>query len=189
MNDLLFDPPWYGPVLVAAIAIFLLYQGVKLLKNDLKMAGLVAAVLAAAWLVAAAYIETGKEIAARQTRELAAAVDAKDWARFKTFLDPKARFAMYANRDELTAGVQATAEKVGVKDIVISDVAVQQVPGGYDVSFAATASIGEIDRRVPTNWKFSWAKDDAGKELLHHIEALPSAGMGNDPVMSHFAKP
>ena len=189
MKDLLFDPPWYLPVLLAGVALILLYQGVKLIKNELKIAGVIAAVLAATWLVVGNYFETGKEIAARQTRELVAAVDAKDWVKFKSLLDPKARFAMYANRDELTQGAQNTVEKVGVKDIVVSGVEVGEEPGGYTITFTATGNIGAIDQRAPTNWKFLWVKGDGDKEYLYRIEALPSAAMGTEPVMTRLAKP
>jgi hypothetical protein len=188
MKDWLFDPPWWAPIFAAMVALVLLYQGVQTAKNAFKLAGVIVAGLAAGWMVLSSYVETGKEVAIRQTKELAAAVDKRDWNKFKSLIDPNARFAIYANRDELVEGAAKTVEKVGVKDIVVNNFTAVELPGGYDVTFTATASIGVIDQRAPTNWKLTWVKAPNGTELLNQVEALPSATMGTDPVMDRLAK-
>jgi len=186
MKEWLFNPPWYAPVLLAGVALVLLYQGVQTTKNNLKVAGLVAAVLAAAWIGLSTWIETDREVVERQTRELAAAVNDRDWAKFKSLLDPKVTFYAYSGRDQLTAKAEQSADIVGVKDIVVSGIDVIDEPGGCTSTFMATATVNE--GRRPTNWKFSWAKDSSGKELLYRIDILPSIGVSPDQVTQRLVK-
>jgi len=186
MKEWLFNPPWYAPVLLAGVALVLLYQGVQTTKKNLKIAGLATAVLAVGWIVLSAMIETDREVVERQTRELATAVNDRDWAKFKSLLDPKVTFYAYSGRDQLTQKAEQSADIVGVKDIVVSGIDVTDEPGGCTATFMATATVNE--GRQPTNWKFSWAKDPSGKELLYRIDVLPSIGVSPDQITGRLVK-
>ncbi|MGN6506112.1 MAG: hypothetical protein ACTHM6_11170 [Tepidisphaeraceae bacterium] len=190
MTDFLFDPPWYLPVTLGLIAVILLYQGLARQVRNLKIAGAAAGLLAVAVVLIGHFYETDQERVIAETRELVMSVDQRDWKTFKSLLDPQVRFAMYAGRDQLTAGAEKTVEQVGVKNIGIGGIETKAVPGGYDVTFTATADIDIGAHRAPTNWKFSWAKEPGQHRfVLYRIEPLPNPQFGTEPVLTRLARP
>ena len=186
--DLLFDPPWTVFAVLGLVAAVLLYTGNARADRRILAAGVAAVVVAVLVYVVGRLVETDREKVLRETRDVAAAVDRRDWKAFSALLDPKVSFEFYGGRDELSRGVATTVERVGVKNITLGDLAASAEPGGYTVDFVATADIDAAGRRAPTNWRFSWAK--AGDQfLLYRIQPLPSATFGTEPVTSRLARP
>ncbi len=186
MPEFLASPPWYLPTTFAAVAVVLLMQGNNRQDKRLKTAGLVSAIIAVAIYVVGYAFESGRETAIRKTQELTAAVDQRDWATFKSLLDPQVRFWNYNGQDNLTTGAEKSAEGVGVKNISVSISEIKEEPGSYIVDFSATADIDAIGRRMPTNWRFHWAKSDF---LLYRIDYVPNPQFGEDAVFSRLVPP
>ena len=190
MTDLLFDPPWYLLIGLLLAGLFLVYNGLTRQAANLKWAGVAALIAGIALYVAGRVFETGIERVSRETRELVQAADQRDWKTFSRLLDPSVRFAIYAGRDQLTAGAAKTMDQVGVKNVTVGNMEVKPEPGGYTVSFTATADIEVTSRRAPTDWKFFWAKDRAGDGyLVYRVEPLPNRQFGTEPVLSRLATP
>lgn len=187
MPEWLANPPWYIPVVLGLAACALLYQGNNLLNKKLKWTGLGLAVVAVLILLVSSALESGRERVIRHTRELADAVERRDWPSFRALLDPKVSFVWYKGADELTRGAEKSADQVGVKNITLSGMEIKDEPGGYVVDFMATADI-DIGPRAPTNWRFYWAKNDDDSYSLYRIELLPNQQFGTDPVLSRLAK-
>ena len=187
MTDWLFDPPWYEPATLLLVGIVLLYQGINRTSRGMIISGVIAALLAIGVFLTGYFVETDQERVIRETKELVQAADQRNWAAFKSLLDPQVRFAIYAGRDQLTAGAQKTIEAVDAKNVTAGAFETTAVPGGYDVTFTATADIDIGAHRAPTNWKFSWAKAPDGKTfLLYRIEPLPNAQFGTEPVLTRL---
>ncbi|MDB5327043.1 MAG: hypothetical protein JWM57_2612 [Phycisphaerales bacterium] len=190
MNDLLFDTPWYLIIGLALLGAVMLYRGINRRMGGLKWAGLAAVVVAIAAVVLSRLVETGSERVTRQTRELVAAADSRDWKGFARHLDPKVSFLFYAGREQLTSGAAKTMDAVGVKNVTVGNFEVKPEPGGYTVTFTATADVNMMPQRPPTNWKFLWAKDPASDGyLLYRIEKLPDPQFGTEPVTSRLVRP
>ena len=190
MTELLFDTPWYLVIGLALLGLIMLYYGINRRLAGLKWAGLAAVVVAIVAVVLSRLVETGTERVTRQTRELVAAADDRDWKGFARQLDPKVSFLFYSGRDQLTSGAAKTMDAVGVKNVTLSNFEVKAEPGGYTVTFTATADIRELPQRPPTYWKFLWAKDPAGDGyLLYRIEKLPDPQFGTEPVTSRLVRP
>lgn len=190
MSQLFFDTPWYLIVGLALLGAIMVYHGLSRNLAGLRWAGLATLGLAVAALVVSRLVETGPERVTRQTHELVTAADKGDWKAFSAALDPKVSFLFYDGREELTRGAQKTMETVGVKNISLGNFEVVPEPGGYTVTFTATADINAIAHRAPTNWKFLWAKDPAGNGyLLYRIEKLPDPQFGTEPVTSRLVRP
>ena len=194
MHDFLAAPPWYLPVVVAFGAIALMAQGNARLNKKLKNAGLALSAVAGLIVLTSYMLESGREKATRLTREIASAVDARDWEKFDALLDPKVRFSpIYNGKAELSAGAKKSADAVGVKDISLTGIDVRDEPGGYTVTFMATADVTTGGgRRVPTNWKFYFGTSstgDADSMLLYRIEALPGQLLGSEPIIQRLVRP
>jgi hypothetical protein len=202
MYEFFASPPWYLPVVIAFAAIACLAQGNARMSKKTKRMGLALSAVAGLLVLTAYVLESGREQAIRLTREIAAAVDERDWATFDARLDPKVRFApIYNGKAELSAGAKKSAEAVDVKNISLSGIDVQAEPGGYTVTFLATADITTgSGRRVPTNWKFYFAdsnsddKNDSNSAskntmLLYRIDVLPGQLLGSEPVIQRLVRP
>lgn len=186
MYELIANPPWYVPTILAAVAVIFLMQGNNRQNKRLKLAGLGCAVAAVVVYVASYLIESPHEKVTRQTQELAAAVDTRDWDKFAALLDPKVKFWMYNGRDVFRERAEQTAENVGIKNISLSNLTIKDEPGSYIVDFTAAADIGELGHRMPTNWRFHWGASDY---LLYRIDYVPSERVNEDAVFSRMVRP
>lgn len=187
MPEWLANPPWYIPVALGLLAMILLYQGNNLTNKNMKWAGLGLALVAALVLTLGSILESGRERVARNTREIATAVENRDWKLFRSLLDPNVNFVWYKGADPLTKGAEKSADQVNVKNITVSGLEVKDEPGGHVVDFMATADV-DIGPRAPTNWRFYWGKNDDGSFSLYRIELLPNQQFGTDSVLSRLVK-
>lgn len=186
MYELIANPPWYVPTILAAVAVIFLMQGNNRQNRRLKYAGLGFAVSAALVYAVSHFLESPHERVARQTEEFAAAVDRREWDKFSALLDPKVKFWMYDGKDPLRQGAEKSAEAVGVKDITLSNMLIKDEPGVYVVDFSASADIDRMPQRIPTNWRFYW---DADTFLLYRIENIPNPQFGQDAIFSRLVRP
>jgi hypothetical protein len=189
--DLLSDPPWYLPVGLAVVAIILLFQGNNRQNKRMKYVGLGLAVAAALLLVLGQVLESDGEKVIRHTRELADAVDKRDWKTFESLLDPKVKFdaVQYLNKDLLVTGAQKSAERSNVRELTVGGLEAKREVDSYIVDFTATATVDGTTTRIPTNWRFHWGKNAAGNDyVLYRIEYVANQ-FGSDAVLSRMAKP
>lgn len=190
MTDLLFDPPWYLLIGLAMAGTVLIFNGLSRQAAGVKWAGVATLVAAVALFLLGRLIETGAERVTRETNEIVSAADRRDWKAFSALLDPKASFASYGGRDQLTRGAMKTMDSVGIHNVAISGIEARPEPGGYTVTFTATADVAAMPQRAPTNWKFLWVKDRTSDNyLLLTITPLPSQQFGTEPVIERLAKP
>lgn len=189
MPELIAAPPWYLPSAVAVIALILLFQGNRLQSKPMRNIGLACAMLATVVMALGHFLESDREIVERRTRELASAVDRRDWQAFGDLLDPKVSFEKYyVDKASLLSGAQATAERVGVKNITVTGLDTKYEANAYQVDFTASADIDIFNGgRAPTNWRFFWAKSpQTGEFLLFDIRAMPNRQFGTEAVTSRL---
>src|SRR5215210_828280 len=122
MTDLIFDPPWYLPVAVAALGIYVFVFGNRRQEGKIRTVGGAIFLLAIALFLVGRFVDTDREKAVKRTRELIASVETHDWNKMRGLLDPKASVAtphdaVYGDRDMIVAGAQAATEQFGIKNI------------------------------------------------------------------------
>jgi hypothetical protein len=186
MYEMIANPPWYVPTILAAVAVIFLMQGNNRQNKELKFAGLGFAIAAALVYAVSHFLESPHERVVRQTEEVAAAVDKREWDRFAALLDPKVKFWLYDGKEALRINAERSAESVGVKDITLSNMVIKDEPGAHIIHFSAAADIDRAGRRIPTNWRFHW---DADTYLLYRIDHVPNPTFGDDAVFSRLVKP
>src|SRR4051812_4187912 len=93
------NPPWTVLGGLAAAGVLLLFYALtQALKKLLKL-GVLLLAAAVIWFVVGRLVESGPERAVRETKEVVAAADKRDWAKFKSLLDPKVKFAIFGDRE------------------------------------------------------------------------------------------
>ncbi|MGC4033420.1 MAG: hypothetical protein QM754_17160 [Tepidisphaeraceae bacterium] len=156
----------------------------------MKNAGVIAMAVAILLFVVGKFVETGPEKVTRLTGEFAESVEKRNWSRFEELLDPNVTFDIYGNRALLVAGAKMSVVNNEVKNISTSGFDVKAEPGGYIVTFMATADIEKAAYRTPTNWKFFWAKAATPDGYqIYRIDPLGGPGVPEEAVSQRLARP
>jgi hypothetical protein len=182
MHDLL-SPPWWLSVLVLIVGVILFYFGNANRKSAIRLAGAVVLLLAVVMFLLGYFVETDLEKTRRLTRELVAAVPAKNWVEMGSLLDPDATLAVasgqpiFSGRDNLIQGAKADTDRWTVKSVAISSIKSTQDGSGnilVDIDTFAEAD-NPMGQKVPSSWRFTW--DKTGDEWhVHKIECTKLAG-------------
>lgn len=180
--DLLFDTPWWLPTILAGLGLALLAIGNNRQERKLLWVGGLLALVGVLIAVISYLVETDVEKVISRTRLLANAVDKRDWATFRSLLDPKTSFSYYPNREELVEGARKTADYIGLKSVRLTSVQARQTDTLITVDVDAL-SVQErtLDRPVLTSWRLYW-QDFGNGWFLHRIEVLPNKTIGPEQV-------
>jgi hypothetical protein len=174
MTELLFDPPWYLPAVVAALGIYLFIHGNRRQDSKIRAVGAGVALLAVALFSVGRVMETDREIAERRSRAVVDAVEKHDWNGLRNLLDPKASVAVpngvvYSNRDVIVGGAQAATEQFGVKNIRILSLTSRQDDTMITVDIDALSDQGMTGQPFPTSWQFEWQELSGGWTLMRIV--------------------
>src|SRR4051812_8114590 len=99
MNDLIFDTPLWLLGLLVVVGAALWWSGNNRQDKTLKRLGLVVLLAGVLLGVVSYLVDTDKEGAARQTRQIVSAAERRDWDAFGKLLDPRTHVMIYNNRD------------------------------------------------------------------------------------------
>lgn len=164
MTDLLFATPWWLLGAIVIIGITLFVSGNRRQHAGVRLAGVLVVLLAVALLLLSYFVETDKEKASHDTREVVAAVQDADWSKLKSLLDPHASLVtvlgtVYKNRDDLIQGAQAAADRYALKSVTIRSLDATQDQAGIAVDLDVfSVQDATMDRPVPSSWRFDWEK-------------------------------
>ena len=189
MNDLLLDPSWWmlAVALIAGVALW--WQGNQRQDKTLKRVGLGVLLLGVVWASVSWFIDTPKEGAERRTRQIVNAVEGRDWQRLRSLLDERTAFRpIYNNRDDLVEGARATADQIGLRNVRILGMNVQQKDTVILVDFRA---LSEQDRtggqNTVTDWQFDYQNRGGGWKL-YEIRPLRSEQVNPDQIIANLAR-
>jgi hypothetical protein len=183
MHDLL-SPPWWLSVLVLIVGVILFYFGNANRKSAVRLAGAVVLLLAVVMFLLGYFVETDLEKTRRLTRELVAAVPAKNWVTMTNLLDPdaslwvaSAQSALYSGRDNLVGGAKASADRWTIKSVGITSI--KSTPDGSGNILVDIDTMADSDAamgyKAPSSWRFTW--DKTGDEW--HVHKIECTKLGN----------
>jgi hypothetical protein len=175
MTDLIFDPPWYLPVGIAALGIYLFVHGNRRQQAKLRGAGLGVLALAVALFTAGYFLDTDREKAEKGTRALIDAVERHDWDKMRSLLDDSAsvsvpRGPVYGNRDLIIGGAQAATEQYGVSNIrTLSMQSKQDASGIVTIDIDVLSDQKFTGQMFPTSWQFEWHEFSDGWKIVNIV--------------------
>jgi hypothetical protein len=174
MTELLFDPPWYLPVAIAALGVYLFVYGNRRQDTKLRAVGGGVLLLAVGLFVLGRVMQTDREVAEDRTRQLVAAVEKRDWPAMTALLDPKASVGtpngpVYSSRDQIIAGAQAATERFGIKNIRLTSLTSRQDDTAITVDLDALSEQGFTGQPFPTSWQFEWQERADGWRLMRIV--------------------
>lgn len=169
MNDLLFDVPWWIPILLAVIGIALFLRGNAQQKSNVRTTGLAVFALAVGWFLLSFFVDTDKEKAQKGTKVLLQSVVDGDWTKFQSMLTPQASVTVLGQSTGVTGAenvksmAQAGAEAIHLTGASMRSAEAEQ-DGPLIQIKAQVVSIEALPEAptMPSTWQFTWENTPAG---------------------------
>jgi hypothetical protein len=174
--DLISETPWWLPTSVAMLGVILFVTGNNRRDKNLRFAGVSAIGLALLLAVVSYLLESDREVCVRQTKELAAAIDKRDWNAMDNLLSPDVSFMYWRGRRDLVEGTKWAATHFDLKSLRLTGLEANQVGRTINVGFQAGANFQDAPVTI-TNWKVGWEKS-GNRWLMTNIDFLGGPGMG-----------
>src|SRR5437762_727944 len=174
--DLISETPWWLPTSLALLGVVLFVTGNNRQDKNLRFAGVSAIALAFLLALVSYLLESDREVCVRQSRELAAAVDKRDWAAMDALLSPDVSFMSWRGHRELVEGTKWAADHFELKGLRLSGLEANQTGRTINVGFQAGANFRDAPVTI-TNWKVQWEKT-GDHWLLTNIDFLGGPGLG-----------
>lgn len=163
MTNLLFDTPWWLPVVLAVAGVAMFISGNARQKLAVRNGGIAVLLLTIGLMAMSYFVDTDREMAIQRSRELVAAVDKQDWTRLSSLLDPRSSFNKYGNREELTEGARRSAEQFGLKSASVLTIDAKQTDSLITVDLVGmSVQSATMDRPLNSVWQMDWQKSRDG---------------------------
>ncbi len=183
MSDLIFATPWWLPTGLIVVGVILVVGGNGRQQKGTRNAGVGLLVVAVVVVLLSHFVDTDRKRAARQTKELIAAVQDRDWSKMTALLDDDATVStpfgqLYGNRREIVDEAKALSERHGLKAVGGSMVRETQDNAGIVVLMDTSATVdagGMGAYPVPSVWEFDW-QETAGEWHVHQITCVSIGG-------------
>lgn len=191
--DLIFDAPWWLYVVPAAIGLAMAYFGLRKGDGTLRNVGLIALVVGVAILVVSMVVETDTEVVARQSKELVASVEQRDWARLSSLMEEGAAVTManigdiYTSRDQIVQACRSRTEDSNVTALAVTALEAKK-DGASLISAAIQIYVTAGDRPLPTEWRLDWARGADGRWLIREITAVQIGNVRASDMRSFFPR-
>lgn len=170
--DLLFDAPWWLPLLLGAIGIAIWVSGNRRRDAALMWIGGGVVVLGISVLAVSYLVETEKEQAESATRRLVAAVVANEPAVVREILHPQARLAVvgqnvqYQDREQIAQAVGMAHDRFGLTDARITSMQTEQSGPVITLTInVVTTQEATMARPLPSRWQFQFEQRAQGWSL------------------------
>lgn len=188
MFDTLFDPPWWLPAGLLAVAAYLFWSGNRRQDSTLRSAGLVGLLLGLLVIGTAYFVDTPTESAVKKTKAFVRAVDGRDWPTFDALLDAKTNVLIYRGKAQISAGIQKSVDLIGLKKVNLLGTEARRAQSLITVDINCLSEQDIQPYPTPTNWRFSW-QFDGNAWYLARVEYLPRENLPNDAITNRLARP
>jgi hypothetical protein len=188
MKDLLFDTPLWLLGLLVIVGAALWWSGNNRQDKTLKRVGLAVFLVGVLLGVVSYFVDTDKERAVRQTKQIVSAVERRDWDALGKLLDPRTHVMIYNNRDDIVAGARVTADAIGLKSLHIigSDVEQKDTLINVDIKVLSEQE-RSFGRPITTSWRFVY-QDFGGGWRLDTVEPLRSDEMNPEQIRANLQR-
>src|SRR5450432_2851553 len=187
LSQWLFETPWWLPTSFIVVGIVVFLAGNRRQEKNVMRCGIVIALLGITIALVSWFVETDTEKVVSRTKQLVAAVNNKDWEKFRSLLDPQTSFYMYHNREQLVAGAQATAETIGLQSVRITGMDTEK----HDTLIVVNVrAYSEQDKTGPTvtDWQLQWQNLGNGW-LLNNIQPLSNPQVNEREIEQRLVQP
>jgi hypothetical protein len=195
MSDLLLDVPWWLFLSLAIIGGIVGYTGVTKRQKGSMYAGLLLILMALSLKAVSYFVETDKQICARQTAELVTCVQKRDWATFDSLLEDDVVLGTSAaplvtGHRQLVDAAKEDTDRYKLTGVSARVSNVQQDATGVIVDINASSDqtvLPGMSATVPSGWKLTWEK--VGRQWMLHEITCTKIGNSGAGEMARYLKP
>ena len=191
MTDLIFQTPWWLPTLIAVAGVVIFVTGNARVENRLRTAGLAIVGLAILLAVVSYFVDTPREKAVKQSRELCYAFERADWPKMTSILDKSTAVTVlgntiYPTRDQIIAAAKQAHERYGFKTVRVLSASAEQQDTLITVDLVLlTEQSSAIVQTLNSEWQFVWEKHQEGW-ILTEVRAVKIGNVTGDGMKSMF---
>lgn len=161
MSEWLFNAPLWLPICLTGIGLVLLYFGNLRREKSTMRLGLGLLVVAGCLALLGWLVTTDREAVELQTRRLVQSVRDRDFTTLALLMDEdvqlKAVVTLYRGRGELTAGAQATLDRIGLRSVTILGMELQPAAGRrFEVFVNALSEQDIAPYPMTTSWRIDF---------------------------------
>jgi hypothetical protein len=178
MRDFVFDTPYWFLGLLAVAGVGLLVSGNSRQESRLRLAGLLVLLLGVILALVSHFVDTDKEIVAKRTREVVAAVEHKDRATLDRLLHPRASM-LWMTKPDILNKVSTAVDDYHLQNVRVGSMEVDQPNPNEiqaNISVSAHVETGGWAGDPPSTWLLVWERADQGW-LLRDIKAVKLPGI------------
>jgi len=193
VRDLLFETPWYLPTLLVLVGITLFVIGNARVEARTRNWGLAVIGLAIVLMLVSWMVQTPKERAVEQTRQIVDAFEKRDWTKCASLLPQRVTVglanypkAKYGTKDELVKAAKTATDRDDYTAIHNLSINAQQNETQIAV-YLDVISTQKITggRPLTSSWEFDYTEAADGWGL-DRITALRIANRPVDEVITFF---
>jgi hypothetical protein len=195
MTELLFDTPFWLPLGLAALGVFVFWQGNRRRETGVRAAGAAVVALAAVLAAVSYVVDTPTERAAADARRLVQAVVGRDWTTVTSILDPgssvsilNAGATVYTNRDQVVSGAQAAADRYDFKTARITGLDARRDDTVITVTITVFSEQGALPYPLRTEWQLEWEESTSSWKLVR-ITCLRIGDQTGESARGQFPRP
>lgn len=171
MTDLLFDTPWWLPLLVAGVGVILFVTGNKRVENKVRYTGLAVIGLAGVLVAVSYLVDTPTETAERKTNEFVKAFNAQDWQAFGSVLESDTvvslhSLPLYTGRDDIVEAGKNAYTRYGFKSTNALMSSAERADTVITVTITILTQEGTMGRTFNSDWAFEWQQSADGWTLV-----------------------
>jgi hypothetical protein len=191
MTDLIFQTPWYLPILIAGVGVVLFLTGNARVEKRIRTAGLAVVCLGILLAVVSYLVDTPRETAEKRSRELCYAFEKADWPTMTSMLDTGTSVTVlgnpvYATRDEIIAAAKRAHAQHGFKSVRVLRANAEQQDTLITVDLMLlTEQSSAIVQTLNSEWQFIWEKRQEGW-VLTEVRAVKIGNATGDSMKPMF---
>lgn len=189
MTDYLFDTPFWLPLLIAAVGVFLFITGNRRQETRVRTAGVGVVALAALLAAVSYFVDTDREKVEKRSHEVVDTFVAKDWAKFESLMDPKANLqfgggTIFDDRRQIVEAAKAAQARDVFQSIYVTSLDAGQADRGYITSKLDLMSVQQTTggRPFPSSWEFDWTKGPDGSWVLTQVRCIKLYNLEGEAV-------
>lgn len=167
MSDWLFAAPLWFPILIAVVAIMVLFDGNRRTHKPTRIAGIAIFLLAIAIFTLSRVVDTDKKKVTRESQQLIEAVRTGKWDVVSNLMEPDATLALpemstplYSSAAQIVAAAQAQTSRYPLSGTFIQSLQLDQTGTEMTSTMILRSSFEAYPTApIPSTWQLDWVKD------------------------------
>jgi hypothetical protein len=170
MLEVLFDAPWWLPTAFIGLGVALFVTGNNRQEKPLLRSGVVLVLLGVILAMVSYLVDTDLEKAVKRTDQLVAAVNQRDWQKFRSLLDAQTKVLDLTGPDQITEAAQLAVQRTNVSNLRITGTDTQQMATVINVNIRVLSE--QFGTSGVSDWQFQFQNLGRGW-MLFKVQPLP----------------